>query len=350
MPKHSRPTWYWNPGLRTWVPAHDDTQDKKRRLDAAADLALAADQPELAGFIEGVSNLPGDQIVPSDLFTSQAAPSSQATGSRSGRSRARMPKFSRRRKWNRRRRRRTFNSKVGSALLKFTETKRQIDSVTQANFSAGDGTTRVLYIAAPISQLTQGTSGDDIVGDNFWIKAMWLRGRISLDQTTNSLRVRICLLRTHQYADLGVGFTTYGNTTTGTTNPTQDVLKQESNIRMFETSAAEEAGQPSAPYVGNSSGIDIFDNDYVTVIGGREYFLSQQHLLNFQNVDIFIPINKKHRGQSDFDAAPADQLRTYRDFNYYWVVQVFSNSNANNILVAQDILGTFDIVTYVKEI
>ncbi|UDN67471.1 capsid protein [robinz virus RP_404] len=255
-----------------------------------------------------------------------------------------------RRSRRRRRHRRTFNQKVGRAMLKFAETKRLLDPVTQATFTCGDGTSRTLYIANPVANLTQGTSGDDISGNTFWIKALWLRGRISLDQTTNSLRVRILLIKSRQFADLPPGFTTYGNTTTVLTNPTQTAADGETNLRIFETTDAEEAGQPSAPFVGNASGIDIIDNDLVHVLGGKEFFLSTQHLLNFQNVDIYVPVNQKFKIYSEIGATPTDQLRTVDGYNYYWILQVFSNSNANNILVAQDILGTFDIITYHKEI
>jgi len=228
------------------------------------------------------------------------------------------------------------------------ETKRQLDSIAQATFSAGDGTTRTLYINSPIGNISQGTSGDDAIGDKLWIKALWLRGRISLDQTTNTLRVRILCIATHQFADLPLGWTTYGNTTTATTNPTQTSADGETNIRIFETSAAEIAGQPSAPYVGNASGIDIIDSDLVRVVGGREYVLGTDNANYFQNVDIYVPLNRPVFNYSEFDAPPTDQLRSFKSMNYFWIMQVFSNSNANNILVAQDVLGTFDSITYFK--
>jgi len=318
-----------------------DNPSKKRKFNQALeDLALAAGQPEVAGVIDAADRaFSGEQIVPEAILGSQAVPSSG------------MARFSRsRRRFGRRRFRRkgrSFTSKVGSALLKFSETKRFLNSVTEATFTSGDNTTRRLYIASPVSQIIQGTDGGDITGDQFWIKGMWLRGRIALDQTTNTLRVRILLIATRQFADLPAGFTTYGNATTALTNPTQD--PGESNIRIFETSAAEEAAQPSAPFVGNASGIDVIDNDYVHVLGGKEYVLGTQNALYFQNVDIYVPINRKWSAQSNFDVVQTDQLRSFRSMNYYWILQVFSNSNANNILVAQDILGTFDIITYVKD-
>jgi len=321
----------------------DDPATKKRKLDFLEDVALAADQPEVAGFIQGVGNtFSGNQVVPESILGSRAVPSSGMARA----SRARGGRWRGRRWWKRRRR--SFNSKVGSAMLKFTETKRFLDSVAESDFTAGDGTTRRLHIASPIAQITQGTEGQDISGDQFWIKACWLRGRISLGQATNAIRVRILLIGTRQFADLGVGFTEYNSTTTALTNPTQ--VAPEANIRIFETSAAEEAGQPSAPFVGNASGIDIIDTDHVYVLGGKEYFLGTENLNYFQNVDVYVPINRKWRAQSNFDVVQADQLRSFRDLNYYWILQVFSNSNANNILVAQDILATFDIITYFKEV
>jgi len=318
---------------------YDDPSKKRKFSKELADIALAADQPEVAGLIEAASDaFSGEQIVPEQLLRSQAVPSSGM---------ARASRFRGRRRF-RRRRRKTFRSKVGSALLGFTETKRQLDSVSQGFLQAGDGTTRVLYIASPVSQIIQGTTGATVTGDQFWIKACWLRGRLAIDQTTNMLRVRILLLATRQFADLPAGLTTYGNTTTALTNPTQ--VAPEANIRIFETSAAEEAAQPSAPFVGNASGIDIIDNDYVTVLGGREYMLGTQNLGYFQNVDLYVPVNRKWHSQSDFDAVQADQIRSYRSMNLYWIIQVFSNTNANNILAAQDLLGTFDIITYYKDI
>lgn len=333
---------YIGRGFRGSYYGFDDPAAKRRRLDAAADLALSVDQPELAGFIEGVgSAVSGDQVVPEAILGSSVAPSSgMARVSRMRRG------FRRRRRWKRR----SFKSKVGSALLQFKETQRELDPVAEATFTAGDGTTRVLYIASPISQIGQGTSGDDFQGDRLWIKACWLRGRIAIGQTTNTLRVRFLLLATRQFADLPAGWTTYGNTTTALTNPTQTAADGETNIRIFETDDTEETGQPSAPFVGNASGIDIIDKDYVTVLGGREYMLGTDNALMFKNVDIYVPINRIHHIISEFGAAPTDQLRSLRSMNLYWTMQIFSNTNANNILAAQDILGTFDIITYFKEV
>lgn len=321
---------------------------KRRRLEATEDVLTAAGFPEAAGFLNEVADTlgVGDQEVPQSQLAASSSRGRHSSGQ--GRvSRKRPRKMARR--WTRGRRK-SFRQKVGRALLGFAETRRILDSVTQATFSAGDGTTRVLYIANPISQIVQGSTSEDITGKQFWIKAMLLRGRISLDQTTNTLRVRILLIKSRQFADLSAGFQTYGNTTTALTNPTQVAADGETNLRIFETSDAEEAAQPSAPFVGNASGIDIIDRDLVQVVGGREFFLSQQHLLNFQNVQIYVPINKKFKLYEEFGNTPTDQIRTVDGYNYYWIMQVFSNSNANNILVAQDILGTFDTVTYLKDI
>jgi len=334
---------YIGRGARGVPPSFLFPSSKRRKLThALSAVADLAGQPEVGGLLQEAAQ--GDEFDQAAILgasSSLAAPSS-GMGRFSRMSRGR---FGRRRKWKRRR---TFNSKVGSALLKFTETRRFIDSVAESDFTAGDGTTRRLHIAAPVSQLVQGTEGNDITGSQFWIKGCWLRGRISLGQTTNSIRVRILLIGTAQFADLGVGFTEYNSTTTSATNPTQASPK--ANIRIFETTAAEEAGQPSAPFVGNSTGIDIIDRDHVTVLGGKEYFLGTENLNYFQNVDLYVPINRKWHSLSNAYVVQTDQIRTHRGRNYYWILQIFSNSNANNILVAQDILATFDIITYFKDI
>jgi len=320
--------------------ASDLPAAKRQRLKAVGDLATALGAPEVAGFLNeaaDVVDLTGDQV---NLL--KGPPSSVRSGLRT--------KTMSRGRSRRSGRRKTFNARVGSALLKFAETKRLVDSVAESLISAGDGTTRTLYIANPIAQLGQGDEGRDISGDSFWIKACWLRGRLSLDQATNSLRVRMLLIKTRQFADLPAGFTVYGNTTTALTVPTQVAADGETNIRIFETSDAEETAQPSAPFVGNATGIDIIDSDLVKVVGGREYFLSTQHLLNFKNFSIYIPVNEKFKLYSEFGTTPTDQIRTVDGYNYYWIIQVFSNSNANNILVAQDCLITADIITYHKEI
>jgi len=268
----------------------------------------------------------------------------------------RFPRYIRRKTMYRRRRTRSrrvprrLYQRVKKVVLSLKEPRRLLDSVSQATFTCGDGTTRVAYIAHPLSTLTTGSDKNQRDGTQIFIKGFWLRGRIALDQTTNTLKVRIMLLRTRQFADLPAGFTTYGNTTTATTNPTQDSTAGEQNIAMFETSPAEAVGQPSARYVGNASGIDIIDNDYVDVIKAREYWMSPDRTAPFKDIDIYCNINKKWSNQSDFDEGEADQLRTFMGWNYYWVMQVFSNTNANNILVAQDIVGTFDIITYFKDL
>lgn len=322
----------------------ESAASKKRKLSLLEDVALAVDQPEVAGLIEGVNDSLGDSQFDPESFL--GASSSQAVRSSTM---ARASRMSRRRRFGRRRRK-TFRSKVGSAILRFKETRRFLDSVGQGFFQAGDGTSRTLYIASPLGQITQGTEGQDFSGNQIWVKKFWLRGRLAIDQITNSLRVRILLIATHQFADLPAGFTTYGNTTTAITNPTQDPAQGETNIQIFETSAAEFGGQPSSPYVGNASGIDIIDNDYVKVLGGKEYFFGTQQLGFFRNVDVKVNINRKWKAASAADVAQTDQLRSFRNMNYYWILQVFSNTNANNILAAQDLLGTFDIVTYFKDI
>jgi hypothetical protein len=262
----------------------------------------------------------------------------------------RITRMARRRFRGRRRGRRrpTFRRKVKGVLLGMTETKRILDSVQQTTLSCGDGTTRVLYIANTVSQLINGSDNNEVDGNTIWIKGLWLRGRVALDQTTNTLKIRIMCIATRQFADLPVGLTTYGNTTTAITNPAQ--APGLTNIRMFESDAAEIAAQPSAPYVGNASGIDILDTDYVKVLKVQEIWMSPDKTLPFRDVDLYVPINRRWSFQTDFDEGPADQLRSFRNMNYYWVIQVFSNSNANNILVAQDILFTGDMILYFKDI
>ena len=333
---------------RTHNPfAADSPAQKRRRLQATEDVLTAAGFPEAAGFLNEVADIAGvgDQVVPESHRL--GPPSSKARRSsnrmpryrRSGR-RGRRPKAS---KW--------FIRKTGSALLKLKPTKRFLDPVTEAVFPAGDATTRVLFISSPVSNIPTNTgAGGTENTDALWIKAIKVRGRIALDQTTNSIRCRMLVLWTNQFADLPVGWTTYGNTTTALTNPTQVAADLESNIRIFETTDAEETGQPSAPFVGNASGIDIIDNNYVRVLGGREWFLSQQHALNFINYDMYVPVNKKWQMMTELGDISTDQKRSHMDGNYYVIFQVFSNTNANNILVAQDVRMTNDIIVYFKEL
>lgn len=323
----------------------ESSASKRRRLDTIAEGLVAAGQPEVAGLIEGAADLfSGDQLVPQSV---------RQVSSRARRTSGSKRQPQRRSKMGRRFKRRGhkgFKSKVKSVILSMKEGQRLLDSVTQATFTCGDGTSRVLYIADPLSTLTTGSDGNQMAGNEIWLKGLWLRGRISLDQTTNTLKVRIMLLKTRQFADLPAGFTTYGNTTTALTNPTQTAADGEMNIAIFESTPAEIAGQPSARYVGNASGIDIVDNDYVTVVAAHEHWMSPDKTLPFKDVDVYVPINRRWKKQSDFDEGELDQPRTFKGWNYYWVMQVFSNTNANNILVAQDILGTFDIITYFKEL
>lgn len=266
---------------------------------------------------------------------------------------SRVGRMSRRRAFRGRRRfrKRNFKGRVKSVILSMKEGQRNLDSVAQATFTCGDGTTRVLYIASPLHSISTGSDGNQMAGNEIWLKGIWLRGRIALDQTTNTLKVRVMLLKTRQFADLpNVGFNVYGNTTTALTNPTQVAEDGESNIRIFETSPAEFAGQPSADYVGNASGIDLIDTDFVTVLRAKEYWMSPDKTLPFRDVDMYVPINRRWKKYSQVDEGELDQVRTFKGWNYYITLQVFSNSNANNILAAQDILGTFDIIAYFKEL
>jgi len=334
---------YFGKGRRGISFPGESSASKRRRLDEIEDGLIAAGQPEVAGLIEGAADLfSGDQLVPQSVR--------QAFSSRRPTSGSRRPRQRRFKMARRFRRRKGFKSKVKSVILSMKEGQRLIDSVSQATFTCGDGTTRVLYISDPLSTLTTGSDGNQMAGNDIWLKAFWLRGRIALDQTTNTLKVRLMLLKTRQFADLPAGFTTYGNTTTALTNPTQTAEDGERNIAIFESTPAEIAGQPSARYVGNSSGIDIVDNDNVTVIAAHEHWMSPDKTLPFKDVDMYVPINRRWKKQSDFDEGELDAPRSLKGWNYYWTLQVFSNTNANNILVAQDILGTFDIITYFKEL
>lgn len=325
---------------------------KKQRLDFISDALTAVGQPEAAGYVEGVSDfideLGGDQLVPAAL-SGIAPPSSKGRVSSSQMGRYRRS-GRRRRRGRRSKASPWFTKKTGSALLKLKPTKRFLDATSETTFSAGDGTSRTLYIAAPVANIPTNThaSGTENT-DELWIKAIKIRGRISLDQTTNSIRCRMLVLWSKQFADLPTSWTVYGNTTTALTNPTQTAADLEGNLRIFETSDAEELAAPNTPYTGNVSGIDIIDNNLVKVLGGREWFLSQQHLLNFINFDLYVPINRKWKMYTEFgEISSTDQKRSHTHGNYYVIFQVFSNTNANNILAAQDVLMTNDMIVYFK--
>jgi len=151
------------------------------------------------------------------------------------------------RRGRRLRKRRGFRSRGGFAkrvrrvIFRSLEKRVQVieDGTVATNLAEGDGTTRVIYVQAPISGMLHGDEEDRFQGNQFWLKALSLRGQLTMDTTTppaTAAIVRITLLFSKDQGDgFQTGLTAFGNTTTAITNPTQ--VPPDTNPRFFQNTA-----------------------------------------------------------------------------------------------------------------
>jgi len=341
--------WAWRRGQ--FIPFADDISLKRRRLDAAAEVLAASGNPEAAGAIEAVGNLfSGPSVNVRALGRTNRAAFSQASRaafSKTSRMAFRRRKFSRRR-WRGRRRRMPFRARVKNVLLSLVEPQSNTDNYGEAVYTAGDATTKVLYIVNPPAQLAVGDNDHNIHGNTVWLKGIKVRGRVRNDESANVIKFSIWCIRTRQFADLPSTVTTYGNTTTFNTNPTQ-AAGNENNIRQWDIIS----GTEPQVFVGDSSGVSKFDLDYVTVLAKRDITLrasTGDSTNTWREFGLWVPIRRMWSYDKDQDTTPGDQLRSIKGFNYYVCWQIYASDTAGNISAGNSVTAHIDATTYFKNV
>lgn len=343
-------SWAWRRGQ--FFPYADESATKRRRLDAAAEVLAASGNPEAAGALEAVGNLFSGPSVPVSAL-GRAKRTAFSHSSRRAFSKGRMyyRKFRRmrRRRWRGRRRRLPFRARVKGALLSLVESQSNTDNLGEANYAAGDGVSKTLYIINPLSNLVVGDNDHNIPpGNKIWVKGFKLRGRVSTSVTTQTLRIAFWAIRTRQFADLPLTVTTYGNTTTFNTNPTQ-AAGNENNIRQFDIIS----GTEPQVFVGDTSGVSKFDTEYVTVLAKKDIYIppnTGDKATYFKEFGLWVPINSFWSYDKDQDTTPGDQLRSVKGYNYYLCWQVYGTTSANNILATNIVIAHIDATTYFKNV
>lgn len=302
--------------------ASDPPAAKRRRLEAAEDIALASGNPEAAGLIDELGDLfygedGQDQVVP-DSVQLTAVPRSRAfsrvryRGSRGSSMSAR---------------------KIKRVLLNMIETKQHNELTNALAVASGDATTPVIYISNPISNIGQGTEGQDVVGQELFLRGIRINGRVTNDETTD-VHFRIWVIKSPIFADLPGGFTQYNSTTTASTNPTQTATEFEFNIPQFDSAAT------NGQFVGATGGRDIVDPDLAKVIFSREIHLRSQYNPT-ETFKFWVPINRMWSHTTISGVAPADQLRNFARGNYYICMKLIGTSAVQDI--ATTVTATVDL-------
>jgi len=343
-------SWAWRRGQ--FIPFADESAAKRRRLDAAAEVLAASGNLEAAGALEAAGNLfsgPTANVRALGRANRRAFSQFSRRAFSKGKMVFRRRFRNRRRRWRGRRRRMPFRAKVKSALLSLVEAQSNTDNYGEANYAAGDGTSKVLYIINPLSNLVVGDNDHNIPpGNKIWVKGFKLRGRVSTSVTTQTLRISFWAIKTRQFADLPSTVTTYGNTTTFNTNPTQ-AAGNENNIRQWDIIS----GTEPQVFVGDNSGVSKFDNEYVTVLAKRDIYIppnTGDKTTYWKEFGLWVPINSFWSFDKDQDTTPGDQLRSIKNYNYYICWQVYGTTTANNILAANIVIAHIDATTYFKNV
>jgi len=331
-----------------FIPYVDESAVKRRRLDAAAEVLAATGNIEAAGALEAAGNLFSGPTANVRALGRQAfSRNLQRAFSKRGMAFRRSFR-NRRRRWRGRRRRMPFRARVKSALLSLVEPRSNTDPFADATYTAGDGTTKVLYITSPIGNMVNSTSDFGFDGNTIYIKGFKVRGRVRNDEPARAIKMDIWCIATRQFADLPNSVTTYGSTTTFNTNPTQ-ASGNENNIRQFDIISGTE---PNV-FVGDNTGMSKFDTDYVKVLGKRTVYFTANvtpELEHFKEFGLYIPINRMWSYDKDQDTTAGDQLRSIKNPNYYICWQVYTSDTASNIAIGNSVTAYMEVTTYFKDV
>jgi len=306
-------------GGRTYNPyAFDTPAEKRRRLDATADLATSIGLPEVGGFLEEAADLidsTGDQVVPTAL-------SLKDSGKRSGGMGA-----SRRRRGRRGRKgrkgRRSLRSKIFRGILRYKEKHHIKFGGIAQTLNFGDAISPVIRLYNPSQLVPSGTTEASYVGNTFYLRGYRLRAFITAGAAiSQNFTVCVRFFSSAAKCDCTTGGTltnnegiTYGNTTTTITNPTQSGNGEE-NIPMFD--------ETTRPFTGLNPS-SVVNTDYVSTIRAWYFNFVNYGVATtdvFKTIDIWMPVNRIVELES-IESAVSSPAAFLKGRNYYYSVQIY---------------------------
>ena len=172
--------------------------------------------------------------------------------------------------------------------------------------------------------MNHGDEEDRFHGNEFWLKALSLRGQMSMDRTTppaTSAMVRITLLWSKDQSGAhDDGFSAFGNTTTAITNPTQ--TPPNVNPRFFMNTAV--------PFTGQGY-VAPFDTTRHKVI--RSWLIPVNPAGDAEAGELsmptlfkcYVPIRRMMQVE-DATQGPLTQPLRYKNGTYWWVIQVIAST------------------------
>ena len=219
---------------------------------------------------------------------------------------------------------------ANSSKKKFTYAAQVGESLVQ-----GDGTSRVLTIQTPVSNIVQGTGKVNFIEDTVSNVYVRVRGTISTSTTNyqyGQLFVRWLVFWSPSRASYLSTGQVFGNTTRANAGPTQ--TSPLANPAIFDITTN------SNPYVGSSFATPL-DTTNIRVIASKTISVNPGGAAN--GVVIFkfkLPIAKKIRFQDTQESALTSTPNFPRNGNYYLMYQVFGPTGTGNI--ASTVLGVMD--------
>jgi len=244
--------------------------------------------------------------------------------------------------------RRSFAKRVKRVIFRTLERKVNVSTdpgFDEVAMAEGDGTTRVIYVHSPVSAMNHSDEEDGFHGNEFWLKALSLRGQLSMDTTTppaTAAIVRFTLLWSKdQGSGFDTGFVSFGNTTTANTNPAQTAPNV--NPRFFMNTAV--------PFVGQGYVVP-FDTTRHKVI--RSWIVpvnpsgdSESGQLSMPTLfKLYVPIRKMMQIE-DATQGPLTQPVRFKNGTYWWVIQVI----ASNVGTSADPVVNMEVqaLTYFRD-
>lgn len=243
--------------------------------------------------------------------------------------------------------RRGFARKVRNVIRRTLEPQRTPSTAQTLSLAEGDGTTRVIYVLAPVTSLIQGTDDATFRGNKVYLKGVSLRGQLSMDVTTppaSSAAIRLTLLWSK---DQGSGFNstfqTFGNTTTSITNPTQ--VPPNSNPQFF--------GLTAVPFTGQGYTVP-FDTTRHKVI--KSFILPVNATGEFDAPALAMPtmfkcyvrLNKTLQMEDLFSTPLSSVPRRFKNGTYWWVLQCIAGNTGTSTDTVVNM--TYQSVVYFRDV
>lgn len=238
------------------------------------------------------------RVTPSSIITaadeSRKRPASPVTITIHPNKRARMSARTRGRRAIRSYRRRKFRRRFRRGkrgLAKFIlRVLRRNQETHEAEFStpttsqgAGDGTTKVLTIVAPVQQIGESNTAEGLTGDSIFVRGLKFIGQLAANEN-NNVKFTIMVLMSKKFMDADT-LSTFLSTTTLTANPTQ--VAPAANLHIFDEDAGAER--------------------FVNTIGSTRKIMPDIHVL----------AKKEWTFRADYTGNTADVIQDFKRINWY---------------------------------